>query len=46
MHSHNNMEEKRYLRPQGKCLRREKYLTVRLVKDHWEKEIGGRIREA
>lgn len=46
MHSHNNMEEKRYLRLQGKCLRREKYSTVRLVKGHWEKEIGARIREA
>lgn len=46
MHNHNNMEEKRYLRLQGKCLRREKYSTVRLVTGHWEKEIGERIRAA
>lgn len=45
MYDHETMKEKRYLRLQGKCLRREKYSTVRLVKDHWGKGIGARIQE-
>lgn len=45
MYDHENIEEKRYLRLQGKCLRHEKYSTVRLVKGHWGKGIGARILE-